>query len=81
MCFFVGSATCVGVVLAYNNPTLAAFIDDTSPGSDMGSSSPYPIVTRLEDIKGLVYLTNATIFDRRQFNYTPVCTAGLSTPY
>lgn len=37
--FFVGSALCMGIVIPYNDPTLAAILGGESAGSGTGAAS------------------------------------------
>lgn len=41
--FFIGSALCVGIVVAYNDPTLVAVTSGTSEGGGTAAASPYVI--------------------------------------
>ncbi|KAJ9142928.1 Amino acid/polyamine transporter I [Pleurostoma richardsiae] len=61
MFFFAGSALCIGIVIPYNDPTLAAFIAGTIPGSGTSAASPYTIAMRRMEISGLPHLLNAVM--------------------
>ncbi|KAK9414455.1 putative Amino acid permease [Seiridium unicorne] len=59
--FFVGSALCMGIVIPYNDSTLAAILGGEASGSGTGAASPYIIaMTRLQ-IHVLPHLVNALI--------------------
>jgi yeast amino acid transporter len=55
--FFVGSALCIGVVIPYNDPTLAAYIDGTLGAN--AAASPYVIAMQRLKISGLPHVVNA----------------------
>ncbi|KAF2636801.1 putative general amino acid permease [Massarina eburnea CBS 473.64] len=57
--FFVGSALCIGIVVPYNDPSLAAFIAGSATGSGTSKASPYVIAMERMNIPGLPHLVNA----------------------
>lgn len=60
--FFVGSAFCVGTVVAYNDPTLyGIFVTGDLGGSGTASASPYVIAMKNLKINGLPHLVNALL--------------------
>ncbi|KAJ5953247.1 hypothetical protein N7454_000143 [Penicillium verhagenii] len=59
--FFVGSALCMGIVIPYNDPTLAAILGGDVSGSGTGAASPYVIAMERLKISGLPHLVNALI--------------------
>ncbi|KAH8646174.1 putative general amino acid permease [Xylariales sp. PMI_506] len=59
--FFVGSALCMGIVIPYNDPSLAAFIDGTVSGSGTSAASPFTIAMNRMNITGLPHLLNAVM--------------------
>ncbi|KAF2416533.1 putative general amino acid permease [Tothia fuscella] len=59
--FFVGGALCIGIVIPYDDPTLAAIISGTSSGAGTGAASPYIIACKRLQISGLPHLINAMI--------------------
>ncbi|CAK7264694.1 hypothetical protein SEPCBS57363_001210 [Sporothrix epigloea] len=59
--FFVGSAFCMGLVIPYNDPTLAAILGGATGGSGTGAASPYVIAMQRMHIKFLPHLVNAMI--------------------
>ncbi|PLB46228.1 hypothetical protein P170DRAFT_467331 [Aspergillus steynii IBT 23096] len=61
MFFFLGGALCMGIVLPYDDPVLAATLDGTREGSGTGAASPYVISMDHFNIKGLPSLVNALI--------------------
>ncbi|CAK7232018.1 hypothetical protein SCUCBS95973_008120 [Sporothrix curviconia] len=61
MLFFVGSALCMGIVIPYNDPTLAAILGGTAQGSGTGAASPYVIAMERMHISFLPHLVNALI--------------------
>ena len=59
--FFVGSALCMGIVIPYNDKTLAAILGGEAGGSGTGAASPYVIAMQRLHIKFLPHLVNALI--------------------
>ncbi|KAH8653600.1 putative general amino acid permease [Xylariales sp. PMI_506] len=59
--FFVGSALCIGIVIPYNDPTLAAIISGTKTGSGTSAIVPYTIAMQRMNIPGLPHLINAIL--------------------
>ncbi|KAK5120876.1 hypothetical protein LTR85_005943 [Meristemomyces frigidus] len=57
--FFVGSALCIGIVIPYNDPTLAAYIAGTTKGT--AAASPYVIAMERLKISGLPHFVNAVM--------------------
>jgi amino acid transporter len=55
--FFIGGALCVGIVVAYNDPTLVKVL-----GSSTGAASPYVIAMQNMGVSGLPHLVNALLF-------------------
>ncbi|CAG8948713.1 hypothetical protein HYFRA_00001834 [Hymenoscyphus fraxineus] len=58
---FVGSALCVGIVIASNDPTLVAIANRTAPGSGSGAASPYIIAMTNLGIGTLPHIVNALL--------------------
>ncbi|KAE8168468.1 amino acid permease/ SLC12A domain-containing protein [Aspergillus tamarii] len=61
MFFFCLGALCVGIVIPYNDPTLAAMLDGTKQGSGTGAASPYVISMNHFGIAVLPDIVNALI--------------------
>ncbi|KAL4869471.1 hypothetical protein BDV12DRAFT_82056 [Aspergillus spectabilis] len=59
--FFIGSALCCGIVLAYNDPTLGVIHLEGGAGSGTASGSPYVIAMTNMGIGGLPHLVNALL--------------------
>ncbi|KAL2815604.1 amino acid permease/ SLC12A domain-containing protein [Aspergillus cavernicola] len=59
--FFIGSALCCGIVVAYNDATLQAIHIDGAGGSSSASGSPYVIAMGNLGIDGLPHLVNALL--------------------
>ncbi|KAF2704878.1 general amino acid permease [Pleomassaria siparia CBS 279.74] len=59
--FFVGSALCMGIVIPYNDTTLAAILGGDIAGSGTGAASPYIIAMQRLGIHGLPHLVNALV--------------------
>ncbi|KZL69416.1 general amino acid permease [Colletotrichum tofieldiae] len=59
--FFVGSALCMGIVIPYDDPTLAAILGGESAGSGTGAASPYIIAMNRLQIHVLPHIVNALI--------------------
>ncbi|KAE9963818.1 hypothetical protein BLS_008872 [Venturia inaequalis] len=57
--FFIGGALCVGIVIAYNDPTLVAILGGTASGSGTAAASPYVIAMSNLGVEGLPHLVNA----------------------
>ncbi|KAL9086685.1 MAG: hypothetical protein Q9165_007004 [Trypethelium subeluteriae] len=58
---FIGSALCVGVVVAYNDPTLVAITGGTAAGAGTAAASPYVIAMSNLGIGVLPHITNALL--------------------
>ncbi|KAB8214856.1 amino acid permease-domain-containing protein [Aspergillus novoparasiticus] len=61
MFFFCMGALCVGIVIPYNDPTLAAMLDGTKQGSGTGAASPYVISMNHFGIQVLPDIVNVLI--------------------
>ncbi|RDW90986.1 general amino acid permease [Coleophoma crateriformis] len=59
--FFCGSALCMGIVIPYNDPTLAAVYSGAIAGSGTSAASPYIISMQNLGISGLASLVNAMV--------------------
>ena len=59
--FFVGSALCVGIVVAYNDPTLVSIYSGTGEGAGTGAASPYVIAMGNLGIGVLPHIVNALL--------------------
>ncbi|EKG14888.1 Amino acid/polyamine transporter I [Macrophomina phaseolina MS6] len=59
--FFCSSALAMGIVIPYNDPTLAAVLSGEQAGSGTGAASPYVIAMNRLKISGLPHLVNALI--------------------
>ncbi|KAK1572883.1 amino acid permease [Colletotrichum navitas] len=59
--FFVGSALCMGIVIPYDDPTLAAILGGESGGKGTGAASPYIIAMSRLQIHVLPHIVNALI--------------------
>lgn len=59
--FFIGGSLTVGVLLAYNDPTLVAILSGTKSGSGTAAASPYVIAMQNLGVKGLPNLVNALL--------------------
>ncbi|RYP88192.1 hypothetical protein DL769_000290 [Monosporascus sp. CRB-8-3] len=59
--FFVGSALCVGIVVAYNDPTLMAVLGSSSDGTPSAAASPYVIAMSNFGVNVLPSVTNALL--------------------
>ncbi|EPE10853.1 general amino acid permease [Ophiostoma piceae UAMH 11346] len=59
--FFVGSALCMGIVIPYNDTTLAAILGGEASGSGTGAASPYIIAMGRLHIQVLPHIVNAMI--------------------
>lgn len=59
--FFVGGALCVGIVVAYNDPTLVAIVSGESSGGGTAAASPYVIAMSNLGIGVLPHITNALL--------------------
>lgn len=57
--FFVVGALCIGIVLAYNDPTLVAILSGEAGGAGTAAASPYVIAMSNLKINGLPHLVNA----------------------
>lgn len=58
---FVGSALCVGIVIASNDPTLDAIVNRKAAGSGSGAASPYIIAMTNLGIGTLPHIVNALL--------------------
>lgn len=58
--FFVGSALCVGIVVAYNDPTLVSVLGGSGGGTS-AAASPYVIAMGNLGVNVLPHLTNALL--------------------
>ncbi|KIW25538.1 uncharacterized protein PV07_08704 [Cladophialophora immunda] len=65
--FYIGSAICVGIVIAYNDPMLLRILSGSQSGGGTAAASPYVIAMKNLGISGLPHLVNA-----------PVCTSIFS---
>ncbi|RAH66747.1 general amino acid permease [Aspergillus aculeatinus CBS 121060] len=74
MVFFIAGALCMGIVLPYNDPTLAATIAGTRKGSGTGAASPYVISMNNLSIPVLPHIVNLLIL-------TSVLSAGNNLVY
>ncbi|OJJ97437.1 hypothetical protein ASPACDRAFT_45526 [Aspergillus aculeatus ATCC 16872] len=74
MVFFIAGALCMGIVLPYNDPTLAATIAGTRKGSGTGAASPYVISMNNLSIPILPHIVNLLIL-------TSVLSAGNNLVY
>jgi len=59
--FFIGSALCIGIVVAAADPTLEAINSGTAPGAGTGAASPYVIAMKNMGIEGLPHVVNALL--------------------
>lgn len=59
--FFIGSALCVGIVIAYNNETLVNILGGSSGGAGTAAASPYVIAMNNLGIGVLPHVTNALL--------------------
>ncbi|KAK4609184.1 General amino acid permease AGP2 [Fulvia fulva] len=59
--FFIGSALCVGIVCAYNDPVLVGIVTGEATGGGTATASPYVIAMRNLRINGLPHLVNALL--------------------
>lgn len=59
--FFIGGALAVGVLIAYNDPTLVAVLAGDISGSGTAAASPYVIAMTNLGIPFLPHLTNALL--------------------
>jgi amino acid transporter len=59
--FFIGSALCCGIVIAYNDPTLVAIYSGASGGSGTASACPYVIAMKNLGISVLPHIVNAIL--------------------
>lgn len=59
--FFIGSALCVGIVVAYNDTTLVAVTSGSSEGSGTAAASPYVIAMGNLGIGILPHVTSALL--------------------
>ncbi|RAL14769.1 general amino acid permease [Aspergillus homomorphus CBS 101889] len=74
MIFFIAGALCMGIVLPYDDPTLAATIAGTRKGSGTGAASPYVISMTHLSIPVLPHIVNLLIL-------TSVLSAGNNLIY
>ncbi|OJJ56712.1 hypothetical protein ASPSYDRAFT_1152454 [Aspergillus sydowii CBS 593.65] len=61
MFFFIGGALCIGIVIPYDDPKLAAVTSSEDSSSGTGAASPYVISMINFGIKGVPDLVNALI--------------------
>lgn len=61
MLFFIASTLAMGVLIPYNDSTLAAVLNGDIGGSGTGAASPYVIAMNRLKISGLPHLVNALI--------------------
>ncbi|EAU31786.1 conserved hypothetical protein [Aspergillus terreus NIH2624] len=59
--FFIGSALCVGILVAYNDPTLIAVNSGQSGGSGTAAASPYVIAMNNLGVGVLPHIVNALL--------------------
>ena len=59
--FFIGSALCMGIVIPYNDETLAAILGGQKSGSGTAAASPYIIAMNRLEMPFLPHLVNAVI--------------------
>ena len=59
--FFIGSALCVGIVVAYNDPTLVEIYSGSGEGAGTGAASPYVIAMGNLGIGVLPHIVNALL--------------------
>lgn len=59
--FFIGSALCVGIVIAYNDPTLVRILSGDGEGAGTAAASPYVIAMNNLGIGILPHITNALL--------------------
>lgn len=59
--FFIGSALCVGIVIAYNDPTLIRILSGDGEGAGTAAASPYVIAMNNLGIGVLPHITNALL--------------------
>ncbi|CAK7201532.1 hypothetical protein SEUCBS139899_004238 [Sporothrix eucalyptigena] len=72
--FFLGSALAVGIVVAYNDPTLVAILIGTGAGGGTAAASPYVIAMTNLGISVLPHMVNALLV-------TSIFSAGNSYVY
>lgn len=59
--FYIGSPLAVGIVLAYNDPTLVSIFIDGGSGGGTATASPYVIAMKNLGISVLPHITNALL--------------------
>lgn len=59
--FFIGSALCVGIVVAYNDPILVRILSGEGSGAGTAAASPYVIAMNNLGIGVLPHITNALL--------------------
>ena len=59
--FFILGSLCVGVLIAYNDRTLVAVLNDKVAGSGTAAASPYVIAMQNLGVQGLPHLVNALL--------------------
>jgi amino acid transporter len=57
--FFIGGALCVGIVVAYNDPTLVKILAGSKGGAGTASASPYVIAMKNLGVPVLPHIVNA----------------------
>ncbi|OQU99968.1 hypothetical protein CLAIMM_05534 [Cladophialophora immunda] len=58
---FIGGPICVGICIAYNDPTLIAILQGSRSGKGTANASPYVIAMQNLGIEGLPHLVNALL--------------------
>ncbi|OJJ45782.1 hypothetical protein ASPZODRAFT_160015 [Penicilliopsis zonata CBS 506.65] len=58
---FVGTGFCVGILVAYNDPTLVAIVFGDASGSGTAAASPYVIAMHNMGVTALPHLVNALL--------------------
>jgi yeast amino acid transporter len=59
--FFILGSLCVGIVVAYNDPTLVAIVNGTQSGGGTAAASPYVIAMTNLHVDVLPHITNALL--------------------
>ncbi|CRG83453.1 General amino acid permease AGP2 [Talaromyces islandicus] len=59
--FFIGSALCCGIVIAYNDQTLVKILSGNAGGSGTAAASPYVIAMKNLKIQVLPHIVNALL--------------------
>ncbi|KIY02251.1 uncharacterized protein Z520_02389 [Fonsecaea multimorphosa CBS 102226] len=58
---FIGGPICVGICIAYNDPTLVAILQGVRSGKGTANASPYVIAMQNLGVEGLPHLVNALL--------------------